>query len=79
MKTQEEYKAEGFTIDSSCYPWVAYKGPRLASTESHHCLTDLEAELATALEMATDPGSGSKDARKILAVCRATLKKARQK
>ena len=37
--------AEGFTIDDTCYPWFAYKGPRFRPTEYRECYTELEAEL----------------------------------
>lgn len=41
----EQAKELGFTIDDTCYPWAAYKGPRFASTEIRDCYTALEAEL----------------------------------
>ena len=43
--TPEQAKAQGFIIDDTCYPWVAYKGQRFAPTEIHDCYTELEAEL----------------------------------
>lgn len=36
---------QGYTIDTSCYPWFAYKGPRFAPTDRRDCYTDLESEL----------------------------------
>ncbi len=41
----DEAKAQGFTIDNTCYPWYAYKGPRFAPTEWKLCFTDLETDL----------------------------------
>src|SRR6516164_5976579 len=35
----------GLTIDDSCYPWIAYKGPRFNPEIWFYCLTDLEMEL----------------------------------
>ena|SRR6516162_9249342 len=35
----------GLIIDDSCYPWIAYKGPRFNPTVWFHCLTTLEFEL----------------------------------
>lgn len=38
----ETVRAMGFTVDETCYPWVAYKGPRFAPTEWHGIATDRE-------------------------------------
>ena len=38
----------GYVVDDTCYPWVAYKGPRFQPTELIKCLTDLESELLDA-------------------------------
>lgn len=38
----EAAKRWGFTVDSHCYPWVIYKGPRFAPTEWHYIKTDEE-------------------------------------
>lgn len=38
-------KELGFTIDETCYPWVAYKGPRFQPVELRYCFTDLESKL----------------------------------
>ncbi len=43
--TREEALAAGFIVDDTCYPWVAYKGPRFAPTEIIDCYTELEARL----------------------------------
>lgn len=32
--TKAEAEARGFTVDTTCYPWFAYKGPRFEPTES---------------------------------------------
>jgi hypothetical protein len=39
-------KAEGFTVDRHCYPWVAYKGSRFNPSECKYIRTDDECELA---------------------------------
>ena len=49
MKSAEHFRAQGFTIDECCYPWVAYKGPRFRPDEWHSCLTNKEAALIEAL------------------------------
>lgn len=41
-------RQDGFIIDDTTYPWLAYKGLRFAPTESHDCYTALEAELISA-------------------------------
>jgi hypothetical protein len=41
----EHYKAAGFIVDTTCYPWIAYKGPRFAPTEYKCIKTDLESQL----------------------------------
>lgn len=41
----DEMRKQGYTIDDTRYPWVAYKGPRFNPTESHWCYTELESEL----------------------------------
>lgn len=41
-------KKLGFTIDSSCYPWVAYKGPRFSPEIFYYVPTDKEAALTKA-------------------------------
>jgi hypothetical protein len=50
--TANEARELGFTIDESCYPWLAYKGPRYAPSDRLEVLTDLEAELRDALKEA---------------------------
>lgn len=32
-RSAAEAEELGFTVDRSCYPWVAYKGPRFLPTE----------------------------------------------
>ena len=41
----DDAKRDGFTIDSHCYPWAAYKGERFRPTEIHSCFTELESLL----------------------------------
>jgi hypothetical protein len=43
--TRKNAEAAGFTVDTSCYPWFAYRGPRFRPTEQADVFTDLEAEL----------------------------------
>ncbi len=47
--SKEKAVARGFRVDSTVYPWLAYKGRRFATAESADVLTDLEAELYEAL------------------------------
>jgi len=35
----------GYTVDRSCYPWFAYKGPRFNPSEARLCWTDTESNL----------------------------------
>lgn len=53
-RIRAEALRDGFEVDTSCYPWIAYKGPRFQPTETKECLTDLEAELCDALCRFTD-------------------------
>jgi len=46
-RTQAE--DEGYTVDDTCYPWIAYKGPRFKPSEYHRIPTDKETLLAGAL------------------------------
>lgn len=41
----DDMGAQGFIVDGSCYPWIAYKGPRFRPTELHQCYTTLESRL----------------------------------
>lgn len=43
--SRAEAEAAGYDVDRSCYPWVAYKGPRFQPTEIHYIDTDREADL----------------------------------
>lgn len=38
-------RAAGFTVDTHCYPPMAYKGPRFNPTAHQECYTDLESAL----------------------------------
>lgn len=42
--------ARGYTIDTSCYPNVAYKGPRFNPTEWVPVFTDVENQLIKKVE-----------------------------
>lgn len=44
-------KEDGFEIDESCYPWVAYKGPRFNPTEWHYTHTQTEHDLTVELQI----------------------------
>lgn len=46
---KQEALANGFTVDSSCYPWIAYTGPRFAPTKHYPIRTDLEEQLFNVL------------------------------
>jgi hypothetical protein len=48
--TRKEAEERGYTVDRSCYPWVAYKGLRFNPEEWKPILTDLEEELLGALQ-----------------------------
>jgi hypothetical protein len=56
MMTANESRALGFIVDDTCYPWLAYKGPRFSPTEKQEVLTDTEAQLRDALRNAGIPG-----------------------
>ena len=43
--TIEEAKAQGFTVDSHCYPHIGYMGPRFDPTKTVGVLTECEAHL----------------------------------
>lgn len=45
-----EARERGFTIDTTCYPWLGYKGPRFRPTETVDCYTDDEAALLVAID-----------------------------
>lgn len=53
-KSREEYLNKGYTVDTSCYPWVAYKGPRFNPTKWVSVLTDTEVKLYQALSAAIE-------------------------
>jgi hypothetical protein len=42
MTPQEEAKSHGFKVDTHCYPWVAYTGPRFKPTKWFTIPTDIE-------------------------------------
>lgn len=46
--TRSQAKAMGFSIDSTCYPNVAYKGPRFNVTEFAFIYTETEERLGAA-------------------------------
>lgn len=52
MLTIEEAEAQGFTVDTCCYPPFAYKGPRFRPDQYVHCFTQCESELRAALDVA---------------------------
>ena len=43
--TMQEALDMGFVVDTNCYPWFAYIGPRFSPLESCHVYTDLESAL----------------------------------
>lgn len=44
--SKAEAEGQGFTVDTSCYPWFAYTGPRFNPVEMKYILTDREHQLA---------------------------------
>lgn len=46
----QEARAQGYIVDESCSPWVAYKGPRFNPTEWFYLLTDTESAKMTESE-----------------------------
>lgn len=52
--TPAEARKQGFKIDHTTYPWLAYKGERFRPTESTQCYTALEASLQEQVEKITD-------------------------
>ncbi len=46
--TPAQAVAEGFDVDRSCYPWIAYRGPRFNPDVYRECMTANEAELVDA-------------------------------
>lgn len=42
-------RAAGFTVDTHCYPPMAYKGARFNPTDHHECYTELESALMAML------------------------------
>lgn len=48
-----EAEQKGYTVDRSCYPWVAYKGSRFDPTEFFYILTDNENHLVDLLNDAS--------------------------
>ena len=43
MRTAEQARQDGLNIDKTCYPWMAYKGPRFEPEFLERVLTDKEA------------------------------------
>lgn len=41
---EEQAKAQGYKVDRTCYPWAAYKGPRLAPIEIVEIISEREEE-----------------------------------
>lgn len=64
----DEMVPEGFTIDTCCYPPLAYKGPRFAMdssrTQRYSCYTELESMLMRELEL-TQAGAFLRDDRSL--------------
>jgi hypothetical protein len=76
--TPEEARAAGFTIDDTCYPWLAYKGPRFRPDEWRHVFTDTEAEMLRTLEGCEWWLSTHAEGKAMRDVCRETITKARE-
>lgn len=54
FKSKAEAEAAGYVVDTCCYPWVAYQGPRFAPTLWVEVPTDTEAEQANDLAAAQE-------------------------
>jgi hypothetical protein len=65
MLTPDEAVAAGLTIDSHCYPNVAYSGPRFQPAHITQCMTSLEASLSAALKAARAEIDRLNEARRI--------------
>jgi hypothetical protein len=53
IKTRHQAERAGYIVDTHCYPWFAYKGPRFAPTDRIFGIaTDKETELRRALYIA---------------------------
>ena len=50
--TKLQAELQGFTVDTTCYPWLAYKGARFAPDACSHVMTHAEAALAELLREA---------------------------
>ncbi len=46
MTDAQQARNDGFTVDTSCYPWVAYKGPRFNPAVFKYIRTDAECDAA---------------------------------
>lgn len=45
-KHADELKAQGYRIDDTCYPWLAYRGERFGGSDDYYyCYTTLESQL----------------------------------
>lgn len=49
FKTRAQAVEAGFTVDDTCYPHLAYKGPRFQPADYCSVYSDREAELIAAL------------------------------
>lgn len=43
--TKEQAEKQGYNVDTTCYPWLGYKGPRFAPTETITVFMDEEVQL----------------------------------
>lgn len=51
FKSKADAQASGFIVDESCYPWIAYKGPRFQPTQFCTIPTDIEAKQASLIAL----------------------------
>lgn len=57
---KEKALREGYKVDTTCYPWIKYKGPRFRPTEWGPIDSDEESELAHIRMLLVDvPGVGA--------------------
>lgn len=50
--TKLQAELQGFTVDTTCYPWLAYKGERFAPTHQADVMTAAEEALCGLLKEA---------------------------
>ncbi len=72
--TIKEAQSQGFIIDTCCYPYIGYKGPRMQPTTHVEVFTEMETEALDRLEdmYRSDDGQAWKEAEVFLRKCNRT-------